>query len=226
MIDKLAYLTANYLIKSDKSVEIIAKTLAKRKQGQYKKLTREESLEIISYSLSAIYGDVLKIILVLLIASVMHIIIPTIIIMMVFSTYRLFAGGVHMNTFFRCFILMIVLFITGAFIIQNTYMTYSSTVNNYIIILTFICNLVLVKKYAPQDTENKPITDKQEIVKYKRLSENYVFIVCILMFLFNNSNLIVLSIVYGLMLELFTITPVGVKFFSYVDKVIEKVGGK
>ena len=60
-------------------------------------LTKDEVVETFAYSLTAIYGEVIKLIILFTIATLLHILLPVIIITATFSIYRAFTR-VTMNT--------------------------------------------------------------------------------------------------------------------------------
>lgn len=227
MINKLAYLTANYLSKFITDTTNFSQIIATRKKKEYRQLLISEVIDVMAYSLKAIYGEIVKMILILIFASFLHILLPTLIISIVFSTLRLLAGGVHMGTFFTCLGMGTVVFIGGGLLVHN--IIDISFINQnilYLILIEGVLNLYLINKYAPRDTPNKPITDKKEIKMFNTLS--FVFVsminnVLIFLSIYHQYNIIVLSIIYGLLLEVFTITPIGVKTFNYIENKLNKL---
>jgi accessory gene regulator B len=226
MIDKLAYITAKYLAKFITDTTSYSQMIAKRKNKQYKQLTIEEVIGLMTYSLQAIYGEIMKMILIFIFASFLHILIPTLIITFIFSTLRLMAGGVHMDTFFNCLGLTTILFIGGGLIVHNIVdINFIQNNISYIVLIEGILSLSLVYKYAPRDTQNKRIKDINKIKMFKRLSIIFVTIINIILIILAlyQYNLIVLSVICGLLIEVFTITPIGVRIFNYIERKLNKI---
>jgi accessory gene regulator B len=87
-----------------------------------------------------------------------------------------------------------------------------------LIIVTFVTGLYIIVRYAPKDTPNKPVTDPIKIRKYKKLSLAYLFIwfIAVIVLAIFKLNLYILSLCFGILLELFTISPTGHRFFDIV----------
>ena len=84
-------------------------------------------------------------------------------------------------------------------------------------------------KYAPGDTENKPITEEKDIIKYKKWSLIIAVVYFIIMMVFSavtTLNLITLAIAVGMLEQVFTVTPWGYRFLHFIDHVLDfnKVG--
>lgn len=226
MINKLAYSTANYLSKFITDTKSYSQMIAKRKNKEYKQLTIDEVIGLMTYSLQALYGEIMKMILIFIFASFLHILIPTLIITLAFSTLRLLAGGVHMNTFFNCLGMTTILFIVGGLVVHNIVdLNFINQNILYLILLEVIVSFYLIYKYAPRDTPNKLITDIKKIMMFKRLSIVFVTIVNIILVILAlyQYNIILLSVMYGLLLEVFTITPIGVKIFNHIESKLDKL---
>lgn len=226
MINKLAYLTAKYLSGFITDTTHFSQIIATRKKEEYRQLTVNEVIGVMAYSLIAIYGEIIKMTLILISASFLHILIPTLVISFVFSILRALAGGVHMGTFFTCLGMTTILFIIGGLLVHSIVGVYF--INQYIYYLIFIegfLSLYLIYKYAPRDTPKKLITDKKKIIMFKKLSIAFVGLVNIIIILLTiyQYNIIALSIVYGVLLEVFTIIPVGVNLFHYIEKQLNKL---
>lgn len=223
MIERLAYWTAEFLAKYIDDTSKFSKIISDRRKKEYKQLTKEEVIDTMAYALQGIYGEIFKLILIFIIASFLHILIPTLIISCVFSIFRMFAGGVHMDTFLTCLSTTTFLFLGGGLLVHNIQLYSNQYINLIIICGEFILNLCLINKYAPRDTPNKLITDIQEITKYKRQSIIYIVIINIILLVFSSYNIFVLSIIFGLLLEVFTIIPRGVFIFNKIELILNKI---
>lgn len=123
-----------------------------------------------------------------------------------------------MDTQGKCLLVSLGLFIIASLIAKYTYHQWNTFQLAILILLTFISGLYVLIRYAPRDNPNKPITDPDEIWKLKKLSLIYLFVwlvVIVILTLFR-LNLIVVSLGFGVLLEVFIITPTGHKFFDLI----------
>ncbi len=163
-------------------------------------------------------GGVVKTVILVSISLLLGIFIPTLLISLTFASLRIIAGGYHMDTYGKCLFVSMGLFITVALIAQYTYHYWNFMYLAVLIAVAFILGLYVLVRYSPKDTPNKPITDPQEIRKFKILSIVYLFIWSIItsVLTFYGLNMYVLSLCFGVLLELFAITPTGHKFFDKI----------
>jgi accessory gene regulator B len=92
-----------------------------------------------------------------------------------------------------------------------------------LIAITLIAGLYAVIRYAPKDTPKKPIEGKGEIEKFKRLSVAYLLILSAVSVLlaYYGQGQHTLSISFGLLAELFMLTPTGGRFFDYIERIFQ-----
>lgn len=182
---------------------------------------REENRQkrlIYYYSLQVIIGAIFKGIVTILLALLLGIFVPMMFIILVFVSLRMLAGGYHMDTYVKCLVVSISLFVAAALISQYTYTHWSLMCVFAFIAMTFIFGLYVLVRYAPRDTPNKPITDPKEIRKFKTLSilHLFVWLVVTVFLTYFKLKLYVISLCFGVLLELFVITPTGHKFFDWI----------
>lgn len=176
------------------------------------------------YGFYIIIGAAVKGFILISAASLLGILAPTLLIALAFASLRAFAGGYHMDTYGKCLFVSMGLFIGAASIAQYTYPYWSPAYMAVLIGLTFILGLYALVRYAPKDTPNKPITDPQEIKRYKKLSIAYLFVWLALTIGLTVFGLkrYMLSLCFGVLLELFTVTPAGHRFFGAVKNGLHK----
>ncbi|WP_073150466.1 accessory gene regulator ArgB-like protein [Paramaledivibacter caminithermalis] len=93
-----------------------------------------------------------------------------------FGILRINAGGYHFSTYFRCFIVTILTMTTfRCFIVTILTMTISiilaifiTPYNTFITIPILAISILLVLQYAPVDTPNKPLSNKEYRIYRKR----------------------------------------------------------
>jgi accessory gene regulator B len=124
-----------------------------------------------------------------------------------------------MDTFGRCTIVSIVLFIAIAWISQNTYHIWSQGALIIFAVFSFILTLIILIKRAPVSNHNRQISSKEEIEKFRRLFKMYMFLwavaVCILFML--DLKMFVLTASLAILLEAFLISKPGHNFFSFIN---------
>lgn len=242
MRDYLASKSATFLADNIKDFTYLSEILSKRKKQQYKLLDKQEVKDIFNYAFQALYGETIKMAIIFAIAYFLNILLPVVLITLTFATLRTCAGGVHMDTFMKCFITTAIMFLVPGYLLNHMGSTIVfSNIGLFVtIFLTFIFCLDLALEYAPRDTETKEIKDPKEIKKYKDKTIKCLIILSIEMlamlvahyFKLQNMQLVILSICTGMLLEIFTITPLGVRTFhgirDYINGFckVNKVGEK
>mgnify|MGYP000846263222 FL=1 len=171
------------------------------------------------YGFFIIIGALVKGVIMFSTAAIFGVLIPTIVIMLTFASLRMFAGGYHMNTYGRCLFASMALFIISALISKHTYELWSNNIIISLIFIIFVAGFLILLKYAPKDTPNKPITEPEKIKMYKSLSLIYlvIWLIISIILLFFNLKMFVLCLCFAVMLELFSITPIGCKVFGLID---------
>lgn len=170
------------------------------------------------YGFYILFGSVVKASILLSVSFLLGVIIPTIIISLVFGSLRAFAGGYHFDTYGRCLFISLGLFLTTGVISQYTYNYWNALALSILLVVSFAATLPAIIKFAPRDTPTKPITDPAAIKNYKKLSIIYLaawFTVSGTL-IFLHLNLVVLASVFGILLEVFSITPQGHTFFNLI----------
>jgi accessory gene regulator B len=170
------------------------------------------------FSFQIIFGGVIKNIVLLSLAILLGVLLPALVSAAVFAAIRMLAGGYHMDTYGKCLLVSIFMFMLAALTAQYTYQYWNYTSLAVLIAITLVYGLYTMIRYAPKDTPHKPITDSREIKKFKVLS-----ILCLVVLIISasilayfNLNIFALAICFGSILELFTVTPLGNNFFDMI----------
>jgi len=161
----------------------------------------DERAEIINYGLQIIIGEIPKFFIVILVSIILGIWKNTLLTFLIILPYRAFAGGVHLKTHIGCIIATTTMYcVPGAIVKYIDIGLYKYG----LILLVWLFSIVMIKLYAPADTENVPILRKKE----RRIKQilSYIIVTClsIIAIFVNNeiSNLIIISI----FIETLTIT--------------------
>jgi len=174
----------------------------------------EHVFQLVENGITLAYSEILKYVIVLLIAKCLclGISLPVFFIMTVFTILRALAGGVHLSTFNKCFGAMIICFLSLGWIVTQIHIDYLYLIIGYII------SIYLAYKYAPQEREDKSDKDCDNGNIKKHRSILFVTVCCVIsIVLFKSHQIISVSIFFGVLLEVFTITSVGTRFFKWID---------
>lgn len=179
------------------------------------KITQEDIKQLAENGALIFWSGFLEYAIVLLIACYLNIFLTTFLIMNTFTILRLLAGGVHMSTFNKCFAVMIILFLTLGYLVNQV------QINFLCLNVGFIWCIIMAINYAPQERADKSDKDCNNGNKMKHRSIIFIISSYIICLIFIHNQLISSSIFAGVMLEIFTITPIGTKLFQWID--IKKV---
>jgi accessory gene regulator B len=171
------------------------------------------------YGFFVVIGAFVKAFFMMTAAAILGAVIPTALIIFVFGSLRMLAGGYHMDTYGKCIITSLGMFVLAGTIIQYTYQYWDPL---YIIIFTlisFLTGVLILLKWAPGDTPNKPITDPKDIRKFKVLSIIYAigWMAISLLLMYFGYNKYVLAGTFGFIMEVFTVSPAGYRFFDMIS---------
>ncbi len=168
----------------------------------------DEQAEIIMYGLQNIIGELPKGIIILIIAYFLGIFKLTLMAVLIIAPYRCFSGGVHMKTHIGCIIYTLILYSGSALLGKYIVLTGIAKYITAFVFWTFC--MIMIKLYAPADTENVPILRAKErkqkrIFSYIILTAEFVIAVLI------NNTTIAGIIIFGDFIQTLTITRIAYK---------------
>ena len=143
----------------------------------------EDKLEIINYGLESIYLTFTKIIIIFVLAIILNIWKEVLLLLAFYNLIRVSAFGMHAKKSIHCLIISLTLFIGGAYLCR--YLVIPLILK---VVLSIIC-IVLIAKYAPADTEKRPIINKKLRRKYKIISVIISGIFAIAIVLLSDKNI-------------------------------------
>ena len=168
----------------------------------------DERAEVIMYGLQNIIGELPKGIIILIIAYILGIFKLTVISILIIAPYRCVSGGVHMKTHIGCIIYTLLLY-SGSSLLGK-YIVLTGNVKIVLAIAVWIFCMIMIKLYAPADTENLPILRKKERKQKQILS--YIIITSeILIAIFIKNTTISGIIIFGDFIQTLTITRIAYK---------------
>lgn len=169
----------------------------------------EERAEIINYGIHIIVGEIPKTFLFLGAAYILGIFKLFLIGFLVMMPYRILSGGFHLKTHIGCIIGTMLFYFGNVYVSQ--YLIIENSLLHYGVILgAWVFGMIMVKLYAPADTENVPIISKKErrkkkILSYIALTLSIVAAICI------KDTVISNLIVYGSILQSISISRLAYK---------------
>lgn len=133
----------------------------------------DERAEVINFGLQVLLGEIPKFFIMLAIAYILGILKLTLITFFILLPYRGASGGFHLKTHIGCIITTCTFYCGIAFLSKIIQL---ENIEKYIfILLVGIFGIIMIKKYAPADTENVPILSKR-IRKQKQI-QSYIFLI-------------------------------------------------
>lgn len=171
----------------------------------------DERAEVINYGLQNIIGELPKMVIVIIVGFLLGIGKLTLLNVLMIGLYRNFAGGFHAKSHIGCIISTTLIFCTPPLLSKMFVM--DNMVRYFVIIAIWIFGIMMIKLYAPADTENVPILRKKERRKKQILSYVVLTIELIIATIINNSvisNMIIIS----MFLETLTITKLAYKIMD------------
>ena len=128
----------------------------------------DERVEVIIYGLQLIIGEIPKIFITFAIAYLLGVFGLTVFAFLVLMPYRACSGGFHLKTHFGC-VLSTTLYYCGVPILAK-YIVVAQNVEYILALGIWLFGMLMVKLYAPADTENVPILRKSERIQKQILS--------------------------------------------------------
>ena len=168
----------------------------------------DERAEVINYGLQILLGEVPKFFIMLAIAYLLGIFKLSFITFLILMPYRGASGGVHLKTHIGC-IISTCAFYCGTALLAK-YIVLSNIAKYILIILLAIFGIIMIKLYAPADTEDVPIISKK-IRKQKQILSYISFVLGLIIALFIKNNVISNIIIFGYFLQTCMITRIAYK---------------
>lgn len=195
IIKKLAYKSAFYIQKCNNS--------------------SHENKRILYFGFEAIYGDIVKLTIVICASAILRSLFPVLAITLAFAILRRYAGGFHMDSEGKCLLATFCSFVIPGTLLSKINFHANSILLIIINAFIFIACLLLLIKYAPKDCINRPIDEDESIVFKRRAIRDIIIltIISIILAILDNS-LLSFSIMLGIILEVFTLVPFGYNLFK------------
>ena len=163
----------------------------------------DERAEVINYGLQNIVGEIPKIFIMLGIAYLLGIFKWALFTFIVLIPYKGASGGVHLKTHIGCIVFTTLFYCAIPFVSQ--YIILSQIVKYIVIAGIWIFGMIMIKLYAPADTENVPILSKKDRRK-KQIISYITFSLGLLVAVFIKDNIISNILILGNLVQTILIT--------------------
>lgn len=184
-------------------IEKLCNKITKKIQNKMPEID-EERAEIINYGLQLVLGEIPKTFILLLIAYILGVLEFSILALLVIMPYRTFSGGVHLKTHIGCIFATSLMYTGNAFLSKN--IVIEPLYIKYIVIaLVWIFSMIMIKLYAPADTEAVPILRKKDRSLKRNLSYITMTITLLIAIFIPNSTISNL-LIFGTLMQTITIT--------------------
>ncbi len=168
----------------------------------------DERAEVINYGIHLIVGEIPKFFIIMGIAYLLGIFDLTILAFFLLLPYRAVSGGFHLKTHIGCIVGSVIFFcgigLLGKYLILET-------ITRYIVTFAiWVFGMVMVKLYAPADTENVPIISKKDR-KVKKILSYIILTMSIVIGLVIKDKMISHIIIYGMLFQSISISRLAYK---------------
>lgn len=166
----------------------------------------DERAEAINYGLQIIVGEVPKTFIMLAIAYILGVFELSVINFVVMFIYRGASGGFHLHTHLGCIVATCVQYCGVALL--SKYIVLSELVKYILIGATWIFGMIMIKLYAPADTEDVPILETK--VRRKKQILSYISLtIGLLAAVFIQDSTIANILIFGNLVQTLTITKLA-----------------
>lgn len=163
----------------------------------------DERAEVINYGLQLMIGEVPKTLIIIALAWILGVLELTILALLLMLPYRTVSGGVHLKTHIGCIVATSLFYIGNAVLSKQVIL---ERIAQYIITaVVWIFSMLMIKLYAPADTEAVPILRKKERTIKKILSYVIMSIALIISTIIQNT-VISNMLLFGTLFQTITIT--------------------
>ncbi len=184
-------------------IEKLCNKLTKKIQNKMPEID-DERAEVINYGLQLVIGEIPKTFVLLAIAYAFGVLKLSILALIFIMPYKTFSGGVHLKTHIGCIVATSLFYVGNAFLSKNIIIE-PIYIKYILIITTWIFSMIMIKLYAPADTEAVPILRKKDRDLKRKLS--YITMTLTLVVaLFIKNYIISNLLIFGTLIQTITIT--------------------
>jgi accessory gene regulator B len=181
--------------------------------------SHKDQVEVYAYALEILLGTTLKLVLIILLATIFDILITTLIFLFTLAIFRWLGGGVHLSTYLRCLLV-------GLFIVLGMGYVSSLEVDRLYIVCLFLLSLFtaiyVIVKWVPVGTDKKKVTEIEKRLRQKRESIYALIVWSIGVIACIHSNLYsyALAAILGSLFSSFLMMPAGYYVIGNLDNML------
>lgn len=168
----------------------------------------DERAEVISYGLQILLGEIPKFFIMILIAYSIGLLKLSLITFFIIMPYRMFSGGFHLKTHIGCIISTCTFYCGVAYLAKSVIL--NEIAKYSVVIAAFIFGIIMIKLYAPADTEYVPILSSK-IRKQKQILSYVCLVIGLIVAIMIKDNTISNIIIFGYIAQTCTITKLAYK---------------
>lgn len=168
----------------------------------------DERAEVINYGLQVLLGEVPKFFIMLLMAYILGVFKLTLITFLILAPYRGASGGFHLKTHIGCIISTTTFYCGIAFLAKNIIL--DDITKYFLATAVGVFGIIMIKLYAPADTEYVPIISKK-VRKQKQILSYISFIIGLVIAVIIKNNVISNIIIFGYFVQTCMITRLAYK---------------
>lgn len=187
MIDKICLFLTNKIRQDDPDID-------------------DERAEVINYGLQIIVGEVPKTFIMLAVAYILGVFKLSLLTFLVLIPYRGASGGFHLHTHIGCIVSTCLMY-SGVALLSK-YVVLTQMAKYVFILLTWIFGMIMIKLYAPADTEDVPILESK-VRKKKQFASYFALTVGLVAALFIQNSTISNILIFGNLVQTLTITKLA-----------------
>lgn len=166
----------------------------------------DERAEVINYGLQIIIGEVPKTFIMLAVAYILGVFKLSLITFLVLIPYRGASGGFHLHTHIGCIISTCLMY-SGVALLSK-YLVLSQVTKYLLIAVVWLFGIIMVKLYAPADTEDVPILESK-VRKKKQIASYIALTVTLVAAIFINNSIISNILIFSNFVQTLTITKLA-----------------
>lgn len=164
----------------------------------------DERAEVINYGLQLVIGEIPKTFVLITIAYLLGVLKLTVLALLFIMPYKTFSGGVHLKTHIGC-IIATTLFYTGNAVLSKHFVFNPVYIKYIAVALIWVFSMIMIRLYAPADTENVPILRKKDR-DLKRILSYITMTLTLVVGLIVKNQVISNLLIFGTILQTISIT--------------------
>lgn len=168
----------------------------------------DEKAEVINYGLQNIVGEIPKTFIMLGVAWGLGIFKWALITFIILLPYRGASGGLHLKTHLGCILGTIIFYCGIPFLAK--YLILSEIAKYFVIGILWIFGMIMIKLYAPADTEDVPILAQKDRKK-KQIASYLTFSIGLIIALVISNTMITNILILGTLIQTISITKLAYK---------------